>query len=227
MNRLIYHIHTKYSFDSLTSPESIIDFAVDNDIDTIIITDHDSVKGSLAAKRYAERKGLKIKIPIAAEFFTDIGDIIAVNISEEFVPIRNHKELYKKVKEKGGFLILPHPYYHHNLRNVDFSIFEFIEVFNSRCSEEENLKAEGLATKHSIKKIYGSDAHLLVEIGNVISEIVYSEDNKNFTIKNVLNKFYTSDYLKMKSQCIKALKTKSLVLLIYTMLRFFKKILIS
>ena len=50
------HIHSKYSFDSIMSPKRIVKVAQDNGLDCIAITDHDSIKGGLEAKKYENEK---------------------------------------------------------------------------------------------------------------------------------------------------------------------------
>ena len=45
------HIHSKYSFDSLMSLESIIKEAKLRGLDGIAITDHNTIKGGLEAQR--------------------------------------------------------------------------------------------------------------------------------------------------------------------------------
>ena len=84
----IFHIHTKYSYDSLNNPRKIVDYAVKHKINLLLITDHDTIKGSLEAKKYATTKKLPVKIIIGAEYLTDIGDVIGIFL--------------KKEKERGG-----------------------------------------------------------------------------------------------------------------------------
>lgn len=55
------HIHTTYSDGSL-SPEELVDSAIQAELTTIAITDHDNVLGYYAAKKYAEDNQKPIKV---------------------------------------------------------------------------------------------------------------------------------------------------------------------
>lgn len=152
----------------MASPKSIVEKAVRMEIDYLIITDHDSLAGSLEAAAYAARKGYSIQIPIAAEFSTDIGDIIVSGVTPDFAPEKNHRRLCQKAKEQGGSVILPHPYKGHRLHSIDYDLIDCIEVYNARCTMEENLLALELTKEKGKIKFYGSDAHTLADLGNAI-----------------------------------------------------------
>jgi len=220
MYKIAFHIHSSYSFDSFSNPIKIVKFAVGNNIDCLVITDHDSTKGSLIAQDYVKKNSIDIDIPISAEYLTDIGDIIAVNIPYDFEKIYKHQILCKVAKELNGTIILPHPYKGHNIDKIDYSNIDYIEIFNSRCSIEENYKAILLAKKLKKKIIYGSDAHFLMDIGNVLST---NNDSKflndtfyplklSYTVKNRI----------VLSQFIKAYKYRDIILFKKCLINFIK-----
>lgn len=60
MNKLDLHIHSCFSDDGELSPEAIIDMAIKAGMDTIAITDHNSVKGIKRAIEYAKDKDINI-----------------------------------------------------------------------------------------------------------------------------------------------------------------------
>ena len=81
--KAVIHLHTFFSFDSMTAPKAIVDKAIEHKIDVLCITDHDTVEGSIKAFEYAKTQyNEAIKIVIGAEFSTDWGDIIGINIKE-------------------------------------------------------------------------------------------------------------------------------------------------
>lgn len=166
--KAISHIHTNHSFDCMVSPRRIVELAMKWHIDYLVITDHDTVLGSVEARNYAAEKGYKIDIPIAAEFTTDIGDVIASGVGPDFKRIKDHQALCRSAKDQGGFLILPHPYKGHRLDKINYDLIDCIEVYNSRCTIQENLQAYELAVKLGKKMVYGSDAHTLKDLGNAI-----------------------------------------------------------
>ncbi|MGL4337343.1 MAG: PHP domain-containing protein [Turicibacter sp.] len=60
MKKLDLHMHSCFSDDGQLSPEEIIDLALTKNMDTISITDHNSVKGIRNALDYAKDKIIKI-----------------------------------------------------------------------------------------------------------------------------------------------------------------------
>lgn len=59
MKKIDLHIHSKFSDDGEFSPEDIIDIAIENELDLISITDHNSVKANKIAIDYSKDKNIK------------------------------------------------------------------------------------------------------------------------------------------------------------------------
>ena len=167
MERVVFHIHTRYSYDSLMHPRKILKICKQLEIDSIYITDHNTIKGSLIAKKY--EKEFDVKVIPGIEVKTEYGDIIGVNITED-IKTRNFEEVIDEIKQQGGISILPHPFRGH--KNIEYlaSKVDIIEVWNARSSPEQNQKALTLAKKLNKPQIAGSDAHLYSEISNAILE---------------------------------------------------------
>lgn len=164
--RGVFHIHTKYSLDSILSPRRIVKYAIRNEYDFIAITDHNTIKGAVEAHNYSNKhdNSQKLKVIIGAEYATDKGDIIGLFLREE-INSRDSKEVIKRIKGQKGITVLPHPYKSHKLddelvRNVDV-----IEVYNSRVDLVNSQKAKNLAKKYNKPIIMGSDAHFYKELG--------------------------------------------------------------
>jgi len=218
VKKALFHLHTHHSYDCLTTPKAHVLQAVKHGIDLIIIADHDSLLGSLEAREYAKNLGLELQVPLAAEYLTDAGDIIAIGIPEDFVKVQDPVELCRSVKSVGGYTVLPHPYDAHNLEAIDFSLIDAIEVFNSRSSAENNQKSLKLAESRRLPKVYGSDAHFLKDALNTI----FSYQDDFFLFKNIISQkeLPTPKWKKAASQAIKGIKNKDLLLF----LRSVKKI---
>lgn len=144
-------------------PKKIVDWAVKNGIKNIAITDHDTINGSLLAKKYAVSKNIDINVILGAEYKTDCGDLIALFINEE-IQEKDSLRFISKVHEKGGIVILPHPYHAHQLNNEIIDKVDIIEIFNSRLSVNQNEKAEKLAKQFNKPIIVGNDAHVYSEL---------------------------------------------------------------
>lgn len=50
--KIIFHIHTKYSFDSLLCPKKIINLAWKKGIDYVFITNHNTTQRASEDKKY-------------------------------------------------------------------------------------------------------------------------------------------------------------------------------
>ena len=167
MKSALFHIHTNTSIDAICSIEAIAKKLIDCDIKCAVITDHDSIDGSLKLREYCRIHGIDVDIPIAAEYKTNVGDIIAVNIRKPILN-RNITPFLKEVKSQGGITILPHPYDSHYYLEDWVKKIDIIEVFNSRSSDYNNQRSLDLANTLAKPKIYGSDAHFIGDITNAI-----------------------------------------------------------
>ena len=55
------HVHSRYSYDGILSPEEIVKIAIKKGLNGIAITDHNTIRGSQEAKNY-ETKDFRIII---------------------------------------------------------------------------------------------------------------------------------------------------------------------
>lgn len=103
--KAVIHLHTFSSFDSMTAPKAIVDKAIEHKIDVLCITDHDTIDGSIKADEYAKTHYKdKIKIIIGAEFSTDWGDIIGINIKEN-IDSKDPKIVIENIRKQGGLVL--------------------------------------------------------------------------------------------------------------------------
>lgn len=230
--KAICHIHTKYSFDGMMSPSKIVEYAKRRGINILLICDHDSFEGARQALDYAYSKGIDIYIPFSAEIKTEYGDIIVVlndfdenlNISE----LKKFETLIHVVKNKGGVIILPHPYcQHRDIERIAMKV-DCIEVFNSRCSEQQNQKALNLCMQLNKVPIYGADAHLFSELDNVI--VSYSNFDRNFPFLSssvLLAGRQTQNYKIRISSLIKAVRKRNFYEIVNLTLSMIKWLLIE
>lgn len=214
MKKGIFHLHSCVSYDGLNTFTTLINFAKKNHLDFIILTDHDTIQGSKILERKISELGLNIEVPIAAEYKTTKGDIIAAYINTE---IKNLEfELFlDEVKAQGGIIILPHPYDGH-IDILDIaSRVDAIEVFNGRSSILNNFKSFLLAKKLKKPMLWASDSHIPSTLQNVI--IGYDQDcsfkdallQDKFVPLNLIRSSYADMYF---SQLKKAIYSRSLKL---------------
>jgi predicted metal-dependent phosphoesterase TrpH len=161
-----FHIHSKYSYDSIMEPIKILKLSKKMGYDIVSITDHNCIKGSLEAKKYEKEIG--IEVVIGEEISTNVGDIIGLNINEQIIS-KDCLEVLDNINEQGGMSILPHPFMNHKNVEKIASKVDIIEIWNSQSKKVDNNKAEELSLIYKKPPIAGSDAHIYYEIGNAMT----------------------------------------------------------
>ena len=200
------HIHSKYSFDSWSSPNKILKEAKKKNLDFIAITDHDTIKGGVEANGIS--KNYNIEVIIGCEVKTDIGDIIGLFLTKE-IKSNHWLKVIKEIKAQNGLVLFPHPYTGHKIIEEVIPHVDIIEIFNSRDNEERNKKAFALAQRYDKSIVVGSDAHFSNHVGfstneargyNIKDAILSKE--KEFSVK------YSPIYSYHFSQIIKHIHFK-------------------
>ncbi len=151
------------------SPRKILKIAKKRKLNGIAITDHNTIKGGLEAKRLNKDKNFEVIV--GAEIKTRVGEIIGYYLKKE-IKSRAPKQVIKEIKKQGGFAVFAHPFSHGLLRKcarIDLKrlkSLDGVEVHNARnMFHWENLYAEIAAEKYRLAKTGGSDAHFYYEIG--------------------------------------------------------------
>ncbi|MDF2542909.1 MAG: hypothetical protein K0S47_2627 [Herbinix sp.] len=140
--RLELHNHTTESDSSIT-PQELIEYMVDDQVDAFAITDHNTISGHYKIKELLKQHNYPISCIYGMEYTTYYGHILCLNL-KEYVPWENinlHKPelLFQAAKEKGAFVGVAHPFsYGHpfargcrfDMKITDFHSFDFIEIFN-------------------------------------------------------------------------------------------------
>jgi len=181
-----FHIHTGYSFDSNSSPKEIVDKAIKEGIDCLGITDHGEVKGALEAMEYA--KGKPILIIPGIEVKSKEGDILGLNVKEKIPNGLSAKETIKRIKERGGFVVIPHPFglfckFRGNLKELIKEI-DAIEILNASIFGNGNEIAKKFAKENNLPFTVGTDSHFPNFIGKCYLEI----PGENLSIKEIFER---------------------------------------
>lgn len=168
---LEFHCHTIASGDSLTRPEDLIRAARRKGLDRVVVTDHNSIAGALAARRLDPEL-----IIVGEEIMTTKGEILAAFVQEEIPAGLTPKETIRQLKDQDAFISVSHPF--DALRKggwLEKDLLEIvpyvdaIEVFNSRCMDPRfNLRAKKFAEEYNLAGTVGSDAHGVVELGKAV-----------------------------------------------------------
>lgn len=165
--RIDLHVHSKYSGDSLLTPEKIIKTAIKKGLDGVAITDHNTIRGGLAARKYNK----DLTIIVGAEIATDRGEIIGLFLNEE-IKSREFWSVVDEIKDQDGIIVVPHPFdtMRKKVIKMDksmYKVFDCVEVFNSRCIFSKfNKNALKFTKEYGKTMTAGSDAHFWFEIGH-------------------------------------------------------------
>jgi predicted metal-dependent phosphoesterase TrpH len=163
------HCHTRFSFDSLASPRSIVRAAAARGLTHLAITDHDRIEGALEARDEAP-EGLVVIV--GEEIRTADGDLIAAFIERAVEPGMSAAETIAAVREQGGLVGIPHPFDRFRgslLRDARMAslapLVDWVEAYNARLLGGGNQQAADFAAANGLPGIAVSDAHSVLEVG--------------------------------------------------------------
>ncbi len=169
------HTHTrcsgfgKYSFlhfpESVTEPAKAVEAARRKKLDILCITDHNTIKGAMIAKKHE----VGIEVVIGEEISSTDGEILALFIQEEIKPMLGAPETLDLIHEQGGIAVAAHPFSPqcHSLgKKIHNLKLDGVEVFNAYHRDAySNLMAQTLSPG-KLARLGSSDAHSIDMIGN-------------------------------------------------------------
>ncbi len=106
--RGVSHVHSQYSHDSNAPLGLILEKARTNDLDFVIVTDHNSMAGRNAYK--PNRSHNRPLLIFGDEISTPAGHLIALGIDREPREGMGAQDLIDWIHGQGGYAILPHPF---------------------------------------------------------------------------------------------------------------------
>ncbi len=167
-----FHIHTRFSKDSLLTGPFLLLMCKFRKIKCIAITDHNELKGALSYRNSFEKKGIRV-IP-GEEIFSKDGEIIGLFLKERIEPGMSAEKTAKEIKKQGGMVYIPHPYDEKRYKTVIkedalqriIGDVDIIEVHNGRnVSPAFSEKQKEIQSMYGKTACVGSDAHTFFEIG--------------------------------------------------------------
>ena len=166
--RIDFHCHTSASKDSLTRPESLIAASLRRGLDRLVVTDHNTIAGALAAHALAPEL-----VIVGEEIMTARGEILAAYVTEEIPAGLSPLETIKRLRDQGAFVSVSHPFDAwrsgawklEDLLEIT-PLVDALEIFNARCMKPgANRLASEFARAHGLPGTAGSDAHAAFELG--------------------------------------------------------------
>jgi len=163
-----FHCHTAHSKDGLTRLETLLATCQRKNIDRVVITDHNTIRGALLARQMDPGR-----VIVGEEIMTRAGELLAIFVSEEVPRGLAPQEAIDRLREQGAFISVSHPF--DALRSGHWDLADLIsilpqvdaiETFNARCLWPGfNRQALTFARQHGLPGTAGSDAHAAFEIG--------------------------------------------------------------
>lgn len=190
--KLDLHVHTKYSHDGTLEPSRLLKFAIRRRLQGVAITDHNTVKGAIKARKEIKN----FLIIVGSEIKTNRGEVMGLFLNDE-IKSRDFFEVIDEIKSQGGLTVIPHPF--DTMRtstfvpsNRDEKLFDGVEVFNSRCIfSKYNAKALDFAKLHNLSMTAGSDAHFASEVGlaGIVLNVLEEEEIRKAILKREIEIF--------------------------------------
>jgi predicted metal-dependent phosphoesterase TrpH len=168
-----FHCHTRASKDSLTTPEKLIAAAQKKGLGRVVVTDHNTIQGALAAQPLAPDL-----IIVGEEIKTSKGEILAAFVQVEIPSMLSPVETIRRLRDQGAFISVSHPF---DLRSGAWKLEDLleitglvdaVEIFNARIikADANDLTLE-FARTHGLAGTAGSDAHAAFELGAAALEL--------------------------------------------------------
>jgi len=172
--RLDLHIHSCYSKDCTSPIAAILEQAIGAGLDGIAICDHDTVEGSLEARRLVDEMGLDLVVVPGIEVTTNRGHLLVLGADKAFPINSDPSDIIKMARERDCLIVAPHPYkgYPKSLGDVSDLDVDAIEVLNSRfILGKFNKRAVEMAETLGLPMLGNSDAHFVEMVGRAYTEI--------------------------------------------------------
>jgi len=180
MKKYELHVHTKYSVCSLLEPATAIRILKRKGYDGIAITDHNTIKGALEARKINKDKNFELIVGEEIRSFLPNGGychVLGYYLKKEIKP-GNIFDVVRQINFQGGIACIAHPFTAVRRAGIDVKTLEQlkgkiagIESFNARnLFQKMDDKAAQAAKKLNFAATAGSDAHFFFELGHAATE---------------------------------------------------------
>jgi predicted metal-dependent phosphoesterase TrpH len=171
-----FHIHTRFSRDSILTEEKLIARAIERGLTHVAITNHNNVEGAIAVRDKVTELGLqdKLTVILGEEVSTADGEVVGIFLERTIPRGLSANETADEIHRQGGLVSIPHPFDPFRgahiregpLRNLaEIGKIDMIEVFNCRVTfQRHNDEAAEFAKRFGITGIAASDTHSSFEV---------------------------------------------------------------
>ena len=171
-----FHIHTRFSRDSLLGEVDFITAAIERGLTHVAITNHNNVEGAIAVRDKVAELGLddRLRVILGEEVSTADGEVVGLFLTTTIPRGLSANETADEIHRQGGLVSIPHPFDPFRgshiregpLRNLaDVGKIDMVEIFNCRVSlQRHNEEAAEFAQRYDIPGIAASDSHSRMEV---------------------------------------------------------------
>jgi hypothetical protein len=171
-----FHVHTRFSRDSILSEEKFIRFALERGLTHVAVTNHNNVEGAIAVRDRAAALGLdeQLTVILGEEVSTSDGEVVGLFLQRTIPRGLTAEQTADEIHAQGGLVSIPHPFDPFRASHIRQAPLEelaaagkidMLEVFNSRVTfSRHNERAAEFAARHGIAGIACSDSHSAFEV---------------------------------------------------------------
>lgn len=166
MVRVDLHLHSRWSHDSSTTIEELVERCREVGLDHVALTDHNTAEGALEFRR--RHPGLAIA---GEEVRTTEGEVIGLFLQRSIARGRRPEQAMDEIREQGGLTYLAHPFDRYRASWAPHRVVELadridiIEVYNAWSTARDNQAAAQICSELGKVAATGSDAHHPRELG--------------------------------------------------------------
>lgn len=185
------HSHSRYSMgekvrvEGLHSARELLGHARKIGLNALAVTDHNSLKGGLEARKQAKRFGL---IGIAGEEINSLeGHVIGLGLQEFIKPGLSVEETIELIHEQDGIAVAAHPFdiYGKGIKEKAL-LCDAVESFNAfNLDRTSNFLAKRFCEKNGLIQLSGSDAHFRDGLGIAPTRLLAGAENEEQVLKTI------------------------------------------
>lgn len=171
-----FHIHNRFSRDSILSEDKFIRVALERGLTHVAVTNHNNVEGAIAVRDRAAALGVdeQLTVILGEEVSTSDGEVVGLFLERTIPRGLTAEQTADEIHAQGGLVSIPHPFDPLRASHIKRLPLEglaaagkidMIEVFNSRVTfSRHNQQAADFASRHGIPGIACSDSHSAFEV---------------------------------------------------------------
>ena len=170
------HNHTYRSYDARNRPEDYERAHAAGKFDVLAITEHNRIDGAVELASAAS-----FPVIVGQEIDTSGGELIGLFLLKEIERGRPLDETARTIRDQGGLVYLPHPFYRlirHPVREsertrlAEAGLIDIVEVANGGpFTGRANALAREWARERDLPAAAGSDAHEPRDIGTCVCAV--------------------------------------------------------